>query len=56
MVVHLYVDHLSQPARALMLFVRTNEIPTEEHTISIRAGNQSNPTNGFSLYILRNFN
>lgn len=38
MVLQLYIDPLSQPARALMLFVRANKIPVEEHYLSIQKG------------------
>lgn len=40
MVVKLYIDPISQPARALMLFVRVNKIPVEETAISIQKGEQ----------------
>jgi len=40
MVLDLYVDPLSQPARALMLFLRANKIPVNEHIISIQKGEQ----------------
>ena len=35
MVLRIYVDHMSQPARALMLFVRANKLPAEEVKISL---------------------
>jgi len=43
MVVKLYIDPLSQPARALMLFVRATKIPFEEVIISIQKGEQKTP-------------
>lgn len=30
-----YVDHLSQPARAVMMFIRLNNLPVQEHLIHI---------------------
>ena len=38
MVLKLYIDPLPQPARALMLFCRANNIQAEEVTVSILKG------------------
>ncbi|CAG7720509.1 unnamed protein product, partial [Allacma fusca] len=40
MVVKIYVDPISQPARALMLFVRAAKIDFEENIISVLKGEQ----------------
>ncbi|CAG7720508.1 unnamed protein product [Allacma fusca] len=43
MVLELYIDPLSQPARALMLFVRATKIECQEKTISIMGGEHKTP-------------
>ena len=38
MVLKLYVDHNSQPCRAILLFCRINNIDYEEHSVAFPTG------------------
>lgn len=49
--VKLYYDLMSQPSRAIYMFLRLANIPFEEQQIALRKGKLHNPVRKFGIHI-----